>query len=78
MSDRSGLVRMLNQIASNIAHHPPDQAVDEIVAHLRACWAPAMRAELGAHLEWGGPGLTPLAAAAAERLQAGTTRSSPA
>jgi formate dehydrogenase subunit delta len=78
MSDPAGLVRMLNQIAANVAHHPHDQAVGEIAAHLRACWAPAMRAELGTHLERGGPGLTPLAAAAAERLQAETTRSSPA
>jgi formate dehydrogenase subunit delta len=78
VSDAAGLVRMLNQIAANVAHHPHDQAVAEVAAHLRASWAPAMRAELGAHLERGGPGLTPVAAEAAERLHAGTTRSSPA
>jgi formate dehydrogenase subunit delta len=77
-SDAAGLVRMLNQIAANVAHHPHDQAVAEIAAHLRASWAPAMRAELYACLDGGGPGLTPLAAAAADRLQAETTRSSPA
>jgi formate dehydrogenase subunit delta len=82
-SDAAGLVRMLNQIAANVAHHPHDQAVDEIAVHLRSSWAPAMRAALDAHLDHGGPGLTPLAAAAAERLQTetpqtGRTRSSPA
>jgi formate dehydrogenase subunit delta len=83
MSDAAGLVRMLNQIAANVAHHPHDQAVDEIAVHLRSSWAPAMRAALDAHLDHGGPGLTPLAAAAAQRLQTetpqtGRTRSSPA
>jgi formate dehydrogenase subunit delta len=73
---------MLNQIAANMAREPHDQAVDEIAVHLRSSWAPAMRAALDAHLDQGGPGLTPLAAAAAQRLQTGTpqtgrTRSSP-
>jgi formate dehydrogenase subunit delta len=78
MSEAAGLVRMANQIAANVAHHPRDQAVSEIAAHLRWSWAPAMRAELDAYLAGGGLGLTPLAAAAAERLRAETTRSSPA
>jgi formate dehydrogenase subunit delta len=78
MSDVAGLVRMLNQIAANAAHHQSDEAAAEIAAHLRSSWAPAMRAELDAYLGRGGPGLTPLAAAAAELLRAETTRSSPA
>jgi formate dehydrogenase subunit delta len=78
MGDAGGLVRMLNQIAANAAHHPPDEAVAEIAAHLRATWAPAMCAELDAYLDRGGLGLTSLAAAAAERLRAEMTRSSPA
>jgi len=78
MSAAADLVRMVNQIAANVAHHPQDRAVGEIAAHLRSSWAPAMRAELDAYLDRGGPGLTPLAAAAAERLRAETTRSSPA
>jgi hypothetical protein len=77
-SDAAGLVRMLNQIAANVAHHGHDQAVAEIAGHLRATWAPAMCAELGAYIDRGGLGLTSLAAAAAERLRAETTRSSPA
>ena len=78
ISEAAGLVRMLNQIAANVAHHAPDQAVDEIATHLRSSWAPAMRAELDAFLEGGGTGLTPLAAAAAKSLHAETTRSWPA
>jgi hypothetical protein len=71
------LVAMVNQIAANVAHHGHEQAVDEIAGHLRACWAPSMRAELDAYLDLGGPDLSPLAAAAAERLRA-TTRCPPA
>jgi len=78
MSDAARLVRMVNQIAANVAHHPHDQAVSEIAAHLLATWAPAMRADLVTYLDGGGPDLTPLAAAAAETLRGATTRSSPA
>jgi formate dehydrogenase subunit delta len=78
MSDAAALVRMLNQIAANVAHHPHDQAVGEIATHLRTTWAPAMRAELLGYLDRGGLGLTPLAEAAAESLRAATTRSLPA
>ena len=76
--DAAGLVRMINQIAANVAHHPHDRAVGEIVAHLRASWAPGMRAELDAYLARGGSGLSPLATDAAELLGAETTRSAPA
>jgi formate dehydrogenase subunit delta len=74
----ASLVRMLNQIAANVAHHPRDQGVVEIAAHVRASWAPAMRAELDTYLDCGGLDLTPLAAAAAEELRTETTRWSPA
>lgn len=70
MSDPEALVRMANQIAANVAHHSPDRAVAEIVAHLRASWAPSMRADLVAYRDGGGSDLTPLAAAAAEQLRA--------
>ena len=68
------LVRMVNQIAVNVAHHPPDQAEAEIAAHLRSFWAPSMRAELVAYLDVGGFDLTPLAAAATEQLRAGDAK----
>jgi formate dehydrogenase subunit delta len=75
VSGAAHLVRMINQIAANVAHHPHDQAVAEVAAHLRSSWAPAMRAELFAYLDRGGSNLTPLAASAAEELRAVTTRS---
>ena len=65
VSDTAALVRMVNQIAANVAHHPHDQAVAEVGAHLGSFWTPAMRADLAAYREGGGVDLTPLAAAAA-------------
>ena len=72
MSDPATLVRMVNQIAANVAHHSRDQAVAEITKHLRATWPLSMRVDLVAYVDGGGLDLTPLAAAAAERLQAHT------
>jgi formate dehydrogenase subunit delta len=60
---------MVNQIAANVAHHPHDQAVAEVAAHLRLTWPPSMRANLVAYLDGGGLDLTPLATAAAEQLR---------
>ena len=76
--DPASLVRMINQIAANVAHHPHDRAVAEITTHVRSAWAPAMRAELDAYLTRGGSDLSPLAADAAELLSTETTRSAPA
>ena len=70
MSDPATLVRMVNQIAANVAHHPHDQATAEIAAHLRSTWAPSMRAELVAYLDGGGLDLTQLAASATDQLRA--------
>ena len=70
MSDPATLVRMVNQIAANVAHHPYDQATAEIAAHLRSTWAPSMRAELVAYLDGGGLDLTQLAASATDQLRA--------
>ncbi|MHB8187523.1 MAG: formate dehydrogenase subunit delta [Dermatophilaceae bacterium] len=69
MSDPATLVRMVNQIAANVAHHSRDQAVAEIAAHLRSTWPPSMRADLVAYVDTGGLDLTPLAASAAEQLR---------
>jgi hypothetical protein len=46
--------------------------VAEITKHLRATWPLSMRVDLVAYVDGGGLDLTPLAAAAAERLQAHT------
>ncbi len=74
MSDPAALVRMANQIAANVAHHPHDQATAEITAHLRSTWAPSILADLVAYLDGGGLDLTPLAAAAAEQLRVGDAK----
>ena len=71
MSDPAALVRMVNQIAANVAHHPHDQAVAEITKHLKATWAPSMRADLVAYVDGGGLDVTPLATAAAAQLRVG-------
>ena len=68
--DTAALVRMANQIAANLAHHPRDTAVAEVAAHLRSFWAPEMRAALAAYADAGGQGLTPLAAAAITQVRA--------
>jgi formate dehydrogenase subunit delta len=60
---------MVNQIAANVAHQPHDQAVAEITAHLLRTWAPRMRGDLVGYLDSGGSDLTPLAAAATDRLR---------
>jgi len=70
VSDPATLVRMVNQIAANVAHHPQDRAVAEITAHLRSFWAPSMRADLVAYVDGGGPDLTKLAASATDQLRA--------
>lgn len=70
MNGTEALVRMVNQIAANVAHHPRDQAVAEVAGHLRLSWAPSMRADLVAYVDRGGLDLTPIAAAAAEQLRA--------
>ena len=71
MSDPAALVRMVNQIAANVAHHSHDRAVAEITKHLRATWPLSMRVDLVAYVDGGGLDLTPLAAAAAEQLRVG-------
>ncbi|MBC7552293.1 MAG: formate dehydrogenase subunit delta [Cellulomonas sp.] len=39
MSGAAALVRMANQIATNLAHQPQDTVVAELAAHLRTSWA---------------------------------------
>lgn len=62
------LVRMANQIASNFAHHPPEQAVGEVAAHIRSFWTPSMRVELAEFVAADGHELNPLARSAIEQL----------
>ncbi len=71
MSESSieALVRMANQIAANVAHHPYEQAAGEVAAHLRSFWAPSMREELAAYVADGGTGLDPVAREAVAQLR---------
>jgi formate dehydrogenase subunit delta len=63
MSTTDNLVRMLNQIAANLAHEPdPATAVAE---HVALFWDPRMKRLIQAH---GAEGLSETAAAALARL----------
>jgi formate dehydrogenase subunit delta len=61
-------VRLVNDIAVQFHHRPPDEAAETIAQHLRTFWGPRMRAELLGHVEAGGVGLDPLAVRAARLL----------
>ena len=65
----ASLVRMANQIASNVEHRPHDDAVDVVATHLREFWAPSMREVLLVYVDSGGEGLSPLALDAVQRLR---------
>lgn len=66
--NNSTLIRMSNQIAANFIDYPHDQAVMEIVTHLKSFWEPRMRARLKDYAAKGGDELSPLAKDAAARL----------
>jgi formate dehydrogenase subunit delta len=63
------LVRMANQIASQFAHHPPEQAAGEVAAHLRLFWPPPMRVELTSYVDDGGTGVDPVVLLALDLLR---------
>jgi len=74
---RDKLVYMANQIATFFGSQPREDQVARTAGHLRDYWDPRMRAELLKIAESGASGLTPLAAAAAERLRAERTTDDP-
>ena len=57
----ASLVRMANQIASNVEHKDHELAVRLVAEHLRDFWAPSMRERLTAYIDAGGDGLSALA-----------------
>ena len=65
----SNLVRMANQIASNVSHKRHDVAVSSVATHLHDFWAPSMRATLIAYVDAGGAGVDPVALEALNRLR---------
>lgn len=62
------MVRMANQIATFFESQPDADRPGRVAAHLKEFWEPRMIAQLGAHLETGGDGLSPLALEGAKRL----------
>jgi formate dehydrogenase subunit delta len=62
------MVRMANQIAGYFKAYPEEQAVKDTAYHLKSFWDPRMLAQLKAHLEAGGAGLSALALKAAAKL----------
>ena len=61
------LVEMINDIAANQVADP-NNAVEVIAQHLQRFWDPRMRAQIIAHVEQGGVGMTDDARAAVGRL----------
>ena len=64
------LVYMANQIGDFFKSYPHDQAVKGIKEHIEKFWDPRMKRLILDHLDAGGVGLEPLAAAALRRLSA--------
>ena len=67
-STEDRLVYMANQIGAFFATQGHDKAVPGIADHIAKFWDPRMRAQIFAHLEHGGEGLTPLVKEAIETL----------
>ncbi|MFC0269148.1 formate dehydrogenase subunit delta [Kushneria aurantia] len=75
--EKTSLVKMVNQISLNNAHHASDEAAAEVVAtHLRKFWARRMKQQIIAYLEADGGELTPVSQLAVARLatMSGTVR----
>lgn len=65
MKQQAHLVHMANQIARNLAIMGDVEAATATADHIRAYWDPRMKAAILAD----GAGLSPVAAAAVERLR---------
>jgi formate dehydrogenase subunit delta len=63
------LIKMVNEIAAFFAGESgPEQAPKEVAGHLRKYWEPRMRAQIVAHLEKGGAGMSDIACGAVKLL----------
>ena len=70
--DPHKLVKMVNEIAAFFESETDTKVVSEgIAGHVRRFWDPRMRRQLDRLLAEGAAGLSPVAAAAARRLQDG-------
>ena len=63
-------VRLANEIAAQFAHRAPADAATAIANHMKIAWDPRMKKALIAHVEAGAEDLDPVAALAAQHLQA--------
>lgn len=64
------LIKMINQIAANNAHHDTDELAAEAVAgHLNKFWALSMRKDLAHYAEDDGADLSPLSRKAVTKLR---------
>jgi formate dehydrogenase subunit delta len=63
------LIKMVNEIAAFFAGESgAEQAAQEVATHLKKYWEPRMRAQIVAHLEKGGAGLSDTARGAVSLL----------
>lgn len=63
------LVRMANQIGTELAHQQGDNAATATWDHIWHFWDPRMCAQIIAHLDQGGEGLNPIAQRAIAMLR---------
>ena len=68
MNQDHDLIRMVNDIARNLAVYPEPEAVTAIAGHIREFWDPRMRARLQTLVKAGDSGLSPLALTAVHQL----------
>jgi len=45
------LIKMINQISSNVARNSDEEQVRNIATHVEKFWAPSMRNKISAHAE---------------------------
>lgn len=62
------ITRMINQIATFFESQPDADKAGRVGDHLKEFWEPRMLAELSAHVNNGGAGLSPLALAGSKRV----------
>jgi formate dehydrogenase subunit delta len=63
------LVAMANQIGRAFAHRKPEEAEQEIAAHLKSFWEKRMLAQIYAHIDAGAEGLDALPKRSLERIR---------
>lgn len=70
MSTGDRLIYMANQIARNLASEGPDRSTQMVAEHIRSFWDPSMRRRIVELASEHPDALSPIAAAAIERIAA--------